>query len=296
MTLGSGEDPWNSENNMRPVNEVFGAVRPTIENMPDGEFKGREFKFDKRVADEFEKFVIPNQIPGYDQMRLRCLHLGSRFLQERTSMVDLGTSNGRMIRDLIASASVQHRPGLIERVKYLGIDIEQDMLNKAQEHTSELFSDLSLDEQDPVRRNVQFRKHDLREGILVPANEFGEPIKASLIASVLCLMFLAPEYRPAIIEQIYDNLIPGGAFIWVEKTLGRSRLEEELLTELYYDDKRRNGMSEEDIQTKRKSIEKSLIPFTPSGNMELLSNAGFDPNRVIMFWADLQFRGYLAIK
>ena len=211
-------------------------------------------------------------------------------------MVDLGTSNGRMIRDLIASASVQHRPGLIERVKYLGIDIEQDMLNKAQEHTSELFSDLSLDEQDPVRRNVQFRKHDLREGILVPANEFGEPIKASLIASVLCLMFLAPEYRPAIIEQIYDNLIPGGAFIWVEKTLGRSRLEEELLTELYYDDKRRNGMSEEDIQTKRKSIEKSLIPFTPSGNMELLSNAGFDPNRVIMFWADLQFRGYLAIK
>lgn len=296
MTFSNHEDPWNSEGNMRPVKDVFGVTRPKIENMPDGEFKGREFKFDKRVADEFEKFVIPNQIPGYDQMRLRCLHFGSRFLQERTSMVDLGTSNGRMIRDLIASASVQDRPELIEQVRYLGLDIEEDMLANAHKSVSGLFDDLGVEDGDPVRSNVRLLKHNLSDGMLLPSDEFGTPLKASLVTSILTLMFVPPEHRPALMEEIYDSLVPQGAFIWVEKTLGRSRLEEELLTEVYYDDKRRNGMSEEDIATKRKSIEKSLIPFTPNANMELLSNAGFDLNRVVMFWADLQFRGYLAIK
>lgn len=69
---------------------------------------------------------------------------------------------------------------------------------------------------------------------------------------------------------------------------------DELLGELYYDMKRRNGYSEEQIMDKRRSLENVLSPLKPEWNVDMLRTAGFD--KVDMFWRCLNFCGWIAVK
>ena len=64
--------------------------------------------------------------------------------------------------------------------------------------------------------------------------------------------------------------------------------------ELYYDMKRRNGYSEEQIMDKRRSLENVLSPLKPEWNVDMLRTAGFD--KVDMFWRCLNFCGWIAVK
>lgn len=69
---------------------------------------------------------------------------------------------------------------------------------------------------------------------------------------------------------------------------------DDLMVELYYDMKRRNGYSEEQIMDKRRSLENVLSPLKPEWNVDMLRTAGFD--KVDMFWRCLNFCGWIAVK
>lgn len=286
------KDPWTESGILRPKDIVDGDRLAHVE-MPDAKFDGERFQFTAEIANQFEANVIPKQIPGYDQMRLRTLHVASRFVQPYTSVYDLGTSQGRMIRDLIALFALPRdpKPELIETVRFTGIDVEDDMLEKARVVIDDLF--VQMGEADS-RHTVNLINHDLSEGL--PEKLTNSEQRVSLITSILTIMFVPPEHRPNVIQNIYDALEPGGAFVWVEKTLGRSAFEQKLLQDLYHDDKRRNGIDEKTIAIKAKSIERFLIPFTPAANIELLENAGFQSSKIVQYWGDLQFKAFLAVK
>lgn len=277
-----------------PDQEIGFTMGDKLENVqiPENNLRlGQKYVFGQEVADVFEDIVIPRQVPGYKQMRLRAVQVGHKFVQPYTSVLDLGTSRAKMIRDLIASFSFAEskEPDKIDQVKYIGVDNEDPMLELARTDVNALFSKINATEDDS-KRIVKLRNWDLRHGI--PKAEAGY----SLVTSILTIQFIPVEYRQMIIQDIYDKLVPGGAFIWIEKVLGTSYETDRLLTEIYHDDKRRNGLDEEAIVKKRESIEGFLVPQTTRANQEMLFNAGFGTGKVDTFWKDLQFEAYIAIK
>ena len=116
----------------------------------------------------------------------------------------------------------------------------------------------------------------------------------SVVLSVLTLQFIPIEYRQKIVKQVYDCLIPGGAFILVEKVLGSDAVINEILVKEYYDLKGKNGYTEEQINTKRRALEGILVPVTSKWNEEILAKSGFQS--VDSFWRNLNFVGWVAIK
>ena len=116
--------------------------------------------------------------------------------------------------------------------------------------------------------------------------------KASLVLSVLTIQFTPTAYRQKMITDIYNGLAPGGAFIFVEKVL--CDCMDELMVELYYQMKRENGYTDEQIMSKRRSLENVLSPLKPAWNEDMLRTAGF--SKVDMFWRCLNFCGWIAVK
>jgi tRNA (cmo5U34)-methyltransferase len=88
--------------------------------------------------------------------------------------------------------------------------------------------------------------------------------------------------------------VSGGAFILVEKILGRDSELNDMFVKLYYETKGENGYTEEQINNKRKSLEGVLVPVTSDWNEQLLSNAGF--KHVECFWRSLNFAGWIGTK
>jgi tRNA (cmo5U34)-methyltransferase len=93
---------------------------------------------------------------------------------------------------------------------------------------------------------------------------------------------------------VYDKLNEGGAFILVEKVLGNSAQIDNLFVKEYYDMKKDNGYTQEQIANKRKSLEGVLVPLTASFNEHLLHQVGF--KYVDCFFRCLNFSGWIAIK
>ena len=56
----------------------------------------------------------------------------------------------------------------------------------------------------------------------------------------------------------------------------------------------KNGYTLQEIREKRLKLEGVLVPVTNEFNINLLKQAGF--KKVEIFWKDLNFIGYLAMK
>lgn len=96
------------------------------------------------------------------------------------------------------------------------------------------------------------------------------------------------------LQQIYNNLIDGGALIIVEKVLGNTYEIDEIMVNEYYKLKADNLYTQEQIKAKRKSLEGVLMPLTENWNINLLKETGF--KKIDCFWRYLNFAGWIAIK
>lgn len=223
------------------------------------------WKFDSQVTEVFDD-MLKRSIPGFDAMREMTTSIAAKFAISETYILDLGCSKGGAIAKLIEV--------LDESYKFRGIEISEPMRLEAQER----FKD--------SKSRVEIIDMDLR--INFPKDP------ASVVLSVLTLQFIPIEYRQKIVKQVYDCLIPGGAFILVEKVLGSDAVINEMLVKEYYDLKGKNGYTEEQINTKRRSLEGILVPVTSKWNEEILIKSGFQS--VDSFWRNLNFVGWVAIK
>lgn len=285
-------DPYNSQEVELPVDKI---VREGIErvHLPENDLRpGSDFAFGGDVAEHFEEKVLPKQVPGYLQMRLRCAQIGVEFIRPDSDVIDLGTSHATVIRDLITSAIALKRPELVDTVTYVGIETEDEMIAQARQSVSNLFSKIDGHNENDAERIVQILNRDLRFGL--PHSQYKKGY--SLVTSILTLQFIPIEHRMRLVEDIYDQLLPGGAFILIEKVLGNGRVIDDLLTKTYYDDKRREGIDEDAIFKKRESLEGFLVPQSSQANRHLLEQSGFSSHNIDCFWRDLQFEALIAIK
>lgn len=82
--------------------------------------------------------------------------------------------------------------------------------------------------------------------------------------------------RKQYLEDIKKSLNPNGALILTEKVLGS-----QLANDLYHDFKRRNGMTEEQIEEKKQRLEGVLIPYPVDWYINELTAMGFQSVEVI---------------
>lgn len=226
--------------------------------LPDG-----KWEFNSEVAACFAN-MLERSIPDYKSMRALSYKAGEKFIQPDTLIVDAGCSTGLAVEPFVVKYCDQN--------DFLLVDNAPAMVEACRER----FKD------DP---SVAVRSGNLWE--YMPFED-----KASLALSVLTIQFTPTAYRQKMITDIYNGLAPGGAFIFVEKVL--CDCMDELMVELYYQMKRENGYTDEQIMSKRRSLENVLSPLKPAWNEDMLRTAGF--SKVDMFWRCLNFCGWIAVK
>lgn len=231
--------------------------------MRDNVMPGEKWEFNSEVAACFAN-MLERSIPDYKSMRALTYKIGERFIQPDTLIVDVGCSTGLAVEPFVERYGKQN--------------------------------DFLLIDNAPAMVEASRQRFQTEPGVIVKAGNLWEYLplqdKASLVLSVLSIQFMPVPYRQKIISDIYDGLIPGGAFIFVEKIVSENM--DELMVELYYEMKRENGYTEEQIMEKRRSLENVMSPLKAAWNVDMLRTAGF--KNVDMFWRCLNFCGWIAVK
>lgn len=229
--------------------------------MKDEVLPSGRWAFDQEVTDVFDD-MLARSIPDYSGMRRTTTELALRFARPGTAIVDLGCSRGAALKPL---AEALDFPCLL-----VGVEVSEPM-------------------RDAARRGVPSATVldvDLREDY--------PRFTASVTLAVLTLQFVPIEYRQRIISDAYENTIPGGCLLLVEKVLGSDAYADRLLVETYLARKGENGYTAEQIQAKRRSLEGVLVPVTAQWNLDMLTKAGF--RHVDCYWRHLNFAAWLAVK
>jgi tRNA (cmo5U34)-methyltransferase len=241
---------------------MVGGVVVKDEVIADG-----AWEFDAEVTAAFDD-MLERSIPGYRLMRELTTNLAAHYAQDGTYVVDLGCSRGAALAPVIDKLGARN--------KYVGVEVSQPMREAATQNLQPWINAGLLTIID----------QDLRDGY--PTRP------TSVTLSVLTLMFTPIEYRHRILKDAYEQTLPGGALILVEKVLGSDYACDELLKSQYYAMKGLNGYTPEQINTKRRSLEGVLVPVTEAMNVELLRAAGFE--HVDCYWKALNFGAWVAIK
>jgi tRNA (cmo5U34)-methyltransferase len=228
--------------------------------LPEG-----KWNFEGEVTDSFDN-MLERSIPQYQIMRNLCYSLALEYAKIGTTILDIGSSRGGAIAELISYLGHANR--------FIGLEISEPMIQAARER----FKD---------RKNVEIHKHDLRQGL-------PKGITASVVLSILTIQFVPIEYRQQLLKDIYKCLLPDGALILVEKVLGNTSRIDKDMVKIYYNLKSAHEYTQEQIERKRLSLEGVLVPITAKWNEDLLRQTGF--NEIDSFWRWMNFAGWIAIK
>ncbi len=232
-----------------------------------GAFKGSDFAFTREVADVFDD-MLERSVPFYLEQQSIIKDFAKRFYIPGTRIYDLGSSTATTLLN-IANELKDQTPRLI------GYDNSMPMVEKARARVKEMHYDGMID----------IRDGDINDVPLEPA---------SFVTMCWTLQFIRPLHREALIRRIYESLEENGALVVAEKVLTNSSDMNRVFIEQYYEYKRRNGYSEEEIARKREALENVLIPYRIDEDVTLFRRAGFQIVETFFQWYN--FIGFLCVK
>ena len=231
------------------------------------EFGYESFSFDARVCSVFDD-MVERSVPGYATIQLLLGDLAGRYGQD-ARIYDLGCSTGNTLLAIASRSKATH-------FEFIGIDESQDML------------DLCKAKLDSKEINATLVNADLTD-----PNIFSQG-PAHVIILNLVLQFIRPAQRKALIQRAFDNLIPGGCLLLVEKTIQADPKLNQMFIDYYHSYKAEMGYSQISISRKREALENRLIPYFREENLNLLTESGFRYASTFFQW--INFEGYIAIK
>ena len=226
------------------------------------------FSFNDEVADVFDN-MVERSVPFYNEIHKIILDVLGKSFMPGDKIFDLGCSTGTTIKILHDFIKEKFPEKYFE---IIGVDNSPSMLKNCQKKLNEI-------------SNFALKCEDLEKIELTPNG---------LVIMNYTLQFINPIKRPELLNKIYNSLRPGGVFILSEKVKAEDNFIDNLLIDLYYDFKRRNGYSELEIAQKREALENVLVPITPNNQIELLKMAGFSRVEVLFKWYN--FACYLGVK
>ena len=148
--------------------------------------------------------------------------LSKRFVQEGSTVVDVGCSTGGLL------SGIERHNSARRDVSYIGLDIESKF----------------GDQWAALRRlNLNFEVADVRN--------FPGLLDMSYATSMFTLQFIPEPDKLAVVERIYKGLRPGGALLIAEKALASTARLQDALTFPYYDFKRKHFRPDEILDKER---------------------------------------------
>ncbi len=231
------------------------------------EASNARWSFKGETAEHFDDHVA-RSVPMYHEGHQMVCDLSDFFLDDNSTCYELGCSTGEL------SAKLARHNAPKANTRFIGVDVEPDMIAMANQRKSEL--DLS---------NVDFLVDDILQM---------EMKEADLVVSYYTIQFIRPAQRQKILDKIYQALNWGGAFLFFEKVRANDARFQDITTSLYNEYKISQGYTPEEIFSKTRSLKGVLEPFSTQGNLDLLERAGFVD--VLSIFKYLSFEGFLAIK
>ena len=208
---------------------------------------------------------IDGSIRGYGDLWQDVVDISQYFVENNTSVVDIGCSTGKMLKSMIEQN--MFAPDAI----YEGVEIEEDF-----------FKGYIKDEQDYPQ--LSYYRGDVLDFNFT---------KCSYVTSIFTLQFMSYASRKKVVEKVYNGLLPGGAFVFAEKTMPSNVRIHEIRTFTYYDFKRKTFTSD-DIMDKERQLRHMTKPNTRQEIMDMCYKAGFQA--VDTFWQNHAFTGFIALK
>jgi tRNA (cmo5U34)-methyltransferase len=229
------------------------------------------FRFNEAVAAVFPD-MLRRSVPGYAASLEAIGSLAARYVRTGTHCYDLGCSLG--------AATLAMRQGIREPdCRIIAIDNAPAMIAKCRQIMAA--DDATGNDRVPIDVVLG----DIREAPLS---------NASMVVMNYTLQFLDIAARDALVERIYDALVPGGLYLLSEKVVDEDPHMEALLVELYHEHKRRNEYSQLEISRKRAALENVLIPESVAAHRARLARVGFEHSGVWLRY--FNFVSIVAIK
>lgn len=230
-------------------------------------FKGSDFAFTREVADVFDDMLV-RSVPFYLEQQSIIKDFAKRFYIPGTRIYDLGSSTATTLLNIAAELKDQN-PSLI------GYDNSMPMVEKARARVKDR----------GCEGLIEIRHGDINDVVLE---------RSSFVTMCWTLQFIRPLHREALVRRIYESLDNNGALVVAEKVLTNSSDMNRVFIELYYEYKRRNGYSDEEITRKREALENVLIPYRIDEDITLFRRAGFEIVETFFQWYN--FIGFLCVK
>lgn len=225
------------------------------------------FQFDESVVAVFPD-MIQRSVPGYQTILAGIGELTSQFAQPNSRLYDLGCSLGAVT--LTMRRKLENIP-----CEIIAVDNSAAMIERAQSYLASFHSDIQ----------VKFVLDDIANIDIQ---------NASIVVLNFTLQFIAPDKRQALLQKIYDGLLPGGILILSEKIHFADAQLQQAIEHLHLQFKRANGYSELEISQKRASLENVLISETAEQNLNRLEKVGF--KHAAIWLQAYNFASFLAIK
>ena len=220
------------------------------------------WNFKKNTVKYFDDHISLS-VPHYKEGHELILKLAEFFIKEDSLCYEIGTSTGTLSSKLA-------KKFMNKNSKFIGIDIEKDMIEVAKKNKL---------------KNLKFLLKDIKDYQLMSSD---------LIISYYTMQFIHAKHRQKIFKKIYDCLNWGGAFIIFEKVRAPDARFQDIVSQIYDDFKSNNGFSEKEILLKTRSLRGVLDPYTSAENKRYLKRAGFKD--ILSIQKFLCFEGFLAVK
>ncbi len=226
-----------------------------------------DFAFDEAVADVFSD-MIRRSVPGYETVISLLGVLASQYAQKQTRVYDLGCSLG-------AATLSMHRQTRTLDLEHICVDNSESMIKRC-------------------RSRLQRHMPEANLQLICENIENTEISNASIVVVNFTLQFLPPESRLALLNNIYQGLLPGGVLILSEKLVFEDAEENQRQIEWHHAFKSANGYSDLEISQKRAAIENVMIPDTLQQHQQRLAKAGFE--KTYQWFQSFNFASLIAIK
>lgn len=220
------------------------------------------WRFNEEVTKTFDTHVR-NSIPLYDVFHSNILELAKYYIRPNSDIIDIGTSTGHFI-------STVYNSKLDRNNKYIGVDIEPEMIKECRERYKDT--------------EISF--------VLADAKEV-DYSSASVITAILTLQFMTYTERNKLLHVIHDNMKKGSVLFIVEKIKTDNTDLHDAYNDLYYDFKRSQGESDSDILDKNISLRGVMFPQKLSVILKDLDYIGFSTDIMMKY---NNFVSIIAIK
>ena len=226
--------------------------------------KKKSWSFSQKIAPFFDDHITKS-VPFYKEFQWLCCEISDYFIKEKSIVYDIGCSTGAFTRKL----SDNHIDK--KNLKIYGIDIVKEMILFAKKKNH--------------KKNISYLLQDINK-IKFKKNDF--------TVSFYTIQFIRQKFRQSLINKIYKSLNWGGGFFFVEKVRSYDARTQDMNNESYKEWKKTMGFSDNEINSKTKSLKGILDPFSSKGNLEMLKRAGFKDISIIGKF--ICFEAILAIK